>query len=214
MDIHSILIVEDTPETLAWLKGLCVEVFSKAEIQTAENLAIAKQIAEERVFDLCLVDLGLPDGSGVELIEQLRHQSEETYIVVATFYDDDKSLFTALQAGANGYVLKDDERENLVGYMRGILHRETPVSKRALDRMVRHFNDQGAHKSTIESLTKRETDVLCLIAKGFSIAEAGDVLEISQHTVKGYVKEIYSKLGLSTRAEATAVAIKSGLVSP
>jgi DNA-binding NarL/FixJ family response regulator len=100
-----------------------------------------------------------------------------------------------------------------VTFFRGILQKETPISARPLDRMVRHFNEQGRPSSEIDALTKRETDVLCLIAKGFSVAESSHVLGISQHTVKGYVKDIYAKLGISSRAEATAVAIRARLVS-
>ena len=214
MDINSVLIVEDTPETLAWLKGLCVEVYTEAEITTASDLKVANRAITDHHYDLCLVDLGLPDGSGLELIHALKRQNADTYIVVATIYDDDQSLFSALQAGANGYVLKDDERDNLLAFLKGVLQKESPISSRSLERIVRHFNDQGADATDINGLTKRETDVLCLIAKGFSIAESSEVLGISQHTVKGYVKDIYAKLGISSRAEAAAAAIKAGLVSP
>lgn len=213
MNIQSVLIVEDTPETLAWLKGLCVEVFTDATITTAEDLSSGMEVINEARFDLCLIDLGLPDGSGLDLIESLRAIDQTTYIVVATIYDDDKSLFSALQTGANGYVLKDDERDNLVSFLRGILEKETPMSQRALDRMVRHFHDQGTERQAISKLTRRETDVLCLIAKGYSVGEASETLSISQSTVKGYVKEIYAKLGISSRAEATAIAIKSQLIT-
>lgn len=213
MDIHSILIVEDSPDTLAWLKGLCAEVYLDAEVFTAISVESGVQAIESREYDLCLMDLGLPDGSGLELIELLRSRSSDSYIVVATIYDDDKSLFTALQSGANGYILKDDERDSVATYLRGVLQKDAPFSARTLNRIVQHFHDQGDERRAISDLTKRETDVLCLIAKGYSVGDTSEMLGISKHTVKGYVKDIYSKLGISSRAEATAVAIKLQLIT-
>ncbi|MFN3236818.1 MAG: response regulator [Pseudomonadales bacterium] len=213
MNIDAILIVEDTPDTLAWLKGLCAEVFSDALVTTATTVADGKSVIAEQEFDLCLIDLGLPDGSGLELIEQLRELARSSYIVVATIYDDDKSLFTALQAGANGYILKDDERDSVISYLRGILSKEAPFSARTLNRIVQHFHEQGEEKRSISELTRRETEVLCLIAKGYSVGDTSEMLDISKHTVKGYVKDIYAKLGISSRAEATAIAIKLQLIS-
>ncbi len=212
MDIRSVLIVEDSPDTLAWLRGLCAEVY-EAEVVTASSVAEGLAALESHSFDLCLVDLGLPDGSGIELIEQLRNEESQSYIVVATIYDDDKSLFTALQSGANGYILKDDERASVAAFLRGILAKEAPFSSRTLNRIVQHFHDQGEERRALVKLTRRETDVLRLIAKGYSVSDASDMLGISKHTAKGYVKEVYAKLGVSSRAEATAMAIKLQIIS-
>jgi DNA-binding NarL/FixJ family response regulator len=213
MKIDSVLIVEDTSDTLAWLKGLCVEVFSDAAVTATTTVADGKQAIAEQEFDLCLIDLGLPDGNGLELIEQLRGLARSSYIVVATIYDDDKSLFTALQAGANGYILKDDDRDSVLSFLRGILSKAAPFSTRTLSRIVQHFHDQGDERRAISELTRRETEVLCLIAKGYSVGDTSEMLDISKHTVKGYVKDIYAKLGISSRAEATAIAIKLQLIS-
>ena len=213
MDIRSVLIVEDSPDTLAWMKGLCAEVYLDAELFTAVTVAEGLTAAKQRSYDLCLIDLGLPDGSGIELIEYLRGEESQSYIVVATIYDDDKSLFTALQSGANGYILKDDERESVAAFLRGILAKEAPFSTRTLTRIVQHFHDQGSEKRAVTKLTKRETDVLRLIAKGYSVGDASEMLGISKHTAKGYVKDVYAKLGVSSRAEATAMAIKLQIIS-
>lgn len=214
MDIRSVLIVEDSPDTLVWLKALCEEVYLEADLFTAVSVSTGRTAIEQRGYDLCLIDLGLPDGSGIELIEYLREQSSQAYIVVATIYDDDKSLFTALQSGANGYVLKDDERDSVKAFLHGITAKEAPFSARTLNRIVQHFHDQGEERRALVKLTRRETEVLRLIAKGYSVGDASEMLGISKHTAKGYVKELYAKLSVSSRAEATAMAIKLQIISP
>lgn len=126
MSTPNILIVEDTPETLEWLRQTVASVFAAASIETAENLAGARLacLRLARELDLIIIDLGLPDGSGTELIEELRTQDSKVQIVVATIYDDDPSLAVALKAGANGYILKDEARESVAALLRGMLEGE------------------------------------------------------------------------------------------
>lgn len=126
MSTPNILIVEDTPETLEWLRQTVASVFAAASIETAENLTGARRacLRLARELDLIIIDLGLPDGSGTELIEELRTQDSKVQIVVATIYDDDPSLAVALKAGANGYILKDEARESVAALLRGMLEGE------------------------------------------------------------------------------------------
>lgn len=126
MSTPNILIVEDTPETLEWLRQTVASVFAAASIETAENLTGARRacLRLARELDLIIIDLGLPDGSGTELIEELRTQDSKVKIVVATIYDDDPSLAVALKAGANGYILKDEARESVAALLNGMLEGE------------------------------------------------------------------------------------------
>lgn len=126
MSTPNILIVEDTPETLEWLRQTVASVFAAASIETAENLTGARHacLRLARELDLIIIDLGLPDGSGTELIEELRTQDSKVQIVVATIYDDDPSLAVALKAGANGYILKDEARESVAALLNGMLEGE------------------------------------------------------------------------------------------
>ena len=155
------------------------------------------------------MDLGLPDGSGISLIKELRKTSDNTYIVVATIFEDDQHLINALQAGANGYLLKNEPKETLIAHLKGIAKSRAPMSNAALDKVINHFNHQTAD---MVPLTAREEEVLQLVAKGYNVAESAAMLELSANTVKSYLKAIYSKLGISSRAEATAEAIKRQLI--
>ena len=211
MIIESILILEDTPETLRWLIDVTNGAYPAAQVTTAANLSDAKTAVHDQVFDLAIVDLGLPDGSGIDLIDLIREKQQSTFIVVATIYDDDKHLFQALRAGANGYILKDDDRDSIGSYLAGIEKSQTPFSPKSMDQMLNHFHQQGEARRE-SNLTKREEEVLILIAKGYNAAATASMLNITENTAKGYIKDIYAKLGVTSRAEATAYAIKRNLI--
>ena len=206
------LIVEDNPDTRDWL-GTCVaSAFPSMSIVPVGNLADARKLLAEGSFHMAVIDLGLPDGSGIDLIRELHAAQPDCHTVVATIYDDDRNLFAALKAGARGYVLKDQDRERIVGYLQGIQHNRPALSDTSSQRLIAHFNNQGnALKEA--ALTAREEDVICLIAKGLSAEEAARTLNLSPDTVKGYLKSIHAKLGVSNRAELTLAAVRMGLIS-
>lgn len=209
-----VLIVDDLASSRAWLGQAVERAFPGIEVLLARTLAEAR-VASTPAPPLALIDLGLPDGSGVELIGQLAPQG--TLCVVATVFDDDAHLFPALRAGAQGYVLKDQSTEDLASMLEGIAEGRPPLSPSIARRLLRHFQPMPMTAPTDEpapSLTMRETDVLRLVAKGISVAEAADLLELSRHTVAGYLKDIYRKLSVSSRAEATLEAMRRGLVAP
>ena len=208
-----VLIVEDNMETLAWLIACGREAYPEAEILTAENVVDSLGLVAKHHFDIAVIDLGLPDGSGLQIIHALRtsEDSKPTYIVVATIYDDDKNLFAALKTGAQGYILKDQDKEKIVSYLQGVIRGITPLSAGVAKKIVDHFNAKGDSRQEI-NLAPREEDVLRSIAKGFSVGETASILGLTTNTVKGYVKVVYTKLGVSSRAEATVEAIRLGLV--
>lgn len=210
---NMVLIVEDNVDTLAWLIGCAQEAYPNAQVLTAASVAGGLALISDNHFDIALVDLGLPDGSGLQIIHALRTSSDTrpTYIVVATIYDDDKNLFAALKSGAQGYILKDQDKEKIVSYLQGIMRGITPLSSGVAKKIVEHFNAKGDSRQEV-SLAPREEDVLKSIAKGFSVGETASILGLTTNTVKGYVKAIYTKLGVTSRAEATVEAIRLGLV--
>ena len=209
---QSVLIVEDLPETLNWLKSLVSEVFPNAQLVTAETLKAARQEIQRHEYELILLDLGMPDGTGLDLIREIRNDPKSgTYIVVTTIFDDDENLRSALRLGANGYLLKDDDQAEMIANLRNLISDRPPFSTRALNKMVQdfHVNSEDDVKLTI-----REEEVLRLIAKGYNVSQAAEMLQLTSNTVKGYLKTIYSKLGISSRAEATSEAIRRKLVAP
>lgn len=205
------LVVEDNPETRQWLVTCVQSAFGELSVVEAGTLSQAMEEIRLNEFSMALVDLGLPDGSGLDVIRTIQNGQPDCYVVVATIYDDDRNLFTALKAGARGYILKDQDRDRIVSYLQGIRKDQPPLSAASSQRLISHFNNKGNARREVR-LTPREEEVLCLIAKGCSVDEAADLLLLSADTVKGYVKSVYAKLGVSNRSEVTLEAVRLGII--
>jgi DNA-binding NarL/FixJ family response regulator len=218
-EMTHILLLEDLPEIRAWLSGLVQQVFPDAHICEAARVHDALGLVSAIKFDLALVDLGLPDGSGVDVVAALREQQPEAQSVVVTIHDDDEHLFPALQAGAFGYILKEQARELIIEQLHRIGQGEPPLSPSIARRVMAYFTaktkPQAMSASSaavpIVSLTERETEVLLRVAKGYTLPEIGVQLTLSRHTIADYVKQIYRKLNVSSRAEAALEAQRMGL---
>ena len=206
--MKQILLLEDLPEIRAWLKTLALQVFPDAQISEASRIHDALELVSAMRFDVAMVDLGLPDGSGVEVVQALREKQPDVQSVVVTIHDDDDHLFPALQAGAFGYLLKEQSRQG-----------EPPLSPSIARRVIQYFTAQARMQPALQpdtvtphvQLTDRENEVLLRVAKGFTLPEIGLQLNLSRHTIADYVKQIYRKLNVSSRAEAALEAQRLGL---
>ncbi|NKF24011.1 response regulator [Solimonas marina] len=211
------LVVEDQPALSRWLKETLEEAFPGMAVRTAETLAAGRRAFETQAPDIALIDLGLPDGSGIELIEDSASSSPACQCVVTTIYADDQHLFPALRAGAAGYLLKDQPRARTVTALRGIAAGEPPLSASIARRLLRVFGDDRnarANGSVAPKLTPRERETLTLIAKGFKIAEVAENLGVTRNTAHEFVKNVYRKLKIGSRAEAAVEATRLGLINP
>jgi DNA-binding NarL/FixJ family response regulator len=212
--MNTILLLEDLPEIRAWLKTLVLQVFPQAHVSEAARVHDALELVSAVRFDLALIDLGLPDGSGVDVVARLRETQPEAQSVVVTIHDDDEHLFPALQAGAFGYILKEQARDLIIEQLQRIGSGEPPLSPSIARRVIAYFAAQAkpqAHAMPHVSLTERESEVLLRVAKGFTLPEIGVQLSLSRHTIADYVKQIYRKLNVSSRAEAALEAQRLGL---
>jgi len=212
--MKNILLLEDLPEIRAWLKTMVLQVFPGAHIVECSRVHDAQQMVSAEKFDLALIDLGLPDGSGVDVVASLRDSQPEAQSVVVTIHDDDEHLFPALQAGAFGYLLKEQARELLTEQLQRISQGEPPLSPSIARRVIAYFAAQAKPQANAipdVSLTERESEVLLRVAKGFTLPEIGVQLGLSRHTIADYVKQIYRKLNVSSRAEAALEAQRLGL---
>jgi DNA-binding NarL/FixJ family response regulator len=213
--VNNILLLEDLPEIRAWLKVLINQVFPRSQISEAARVHDALALITAVKFDLALIDLGLPDGSGVDVVAALRETQPEAQSVVVTIHDDDDHLFPALQAGAFGYVLKEQARELIAEQLNRMSQGEPPLSPSIARRVIAYFAAQAKPqaKDMIPhvSLTDRENEVLLRVAKGYTLPEIGVQLNLSRHTIADYVKQIYRKLNVSSRAEAALEAQRLGL---
>lgn len=217
--MKQILLLEDLPEIRAWLKTLALQVFPGAQISESARIHDALELVNAVRFDVAMVDLGLPDGSGVEVVQALRERQPDVQSVVVTIHDDDDHLFPALQAGAFGYLLKEQSREQLAEQLHRISQGEPPLSPSIARRVIQYFTAQSRMQPVQQpdtvtphvQLTDRENEVLLRVAKGFTLPEIGVQLNLSRHTIADYVKQIYRKLNVSSRAEAALEAQRLGL---
>ena len=212
----NILLLEDLPEIRQWMLQLVEQVFPNSTISEASRVRGALKLTASVKFDLALIDLGLPDGSGVEVVASLRERQPETQSVVVTIHDDDEHLFPALQAGAFGYILKEQPREQIAEQLKRMSQGEPPLSPSIARRVISYFASQTAPRERPAdlphvSLTERENEVLLRVAKGYTLPEIGIQLGLSRHTIADYVKQIYRKLNVSSRAEVALEAQRLGL---
>jgi DNA-binding NarL/FixJ family response regulator len=211
-----VLLLEDMPESQEMLREVAQAAFPGIRVCCVADVASALKMIQQFQFDLALIDLSLPDGNGTTVIEAMASRFPDSVIVVATIFDDDEHLFPALRAGAHGYLLKDQAPEQLVKQLYGITEGHPPLSPSVARRLLDHFRiEQETSMSTITEdnlLTPREREVLVQLTRGISIVDIGEVMSISRHTVSDHVKNIYRKLNISSRAEATMQARNMGLV--
>jgi DNA-binding NarL/FixJ family response regulator len=220
------LIVEDQADTRAWLAQMLSAAFDGISLVEAPTLRAAldwiaahpQELSRETATrHIALVDIGLPDGSGIDIVRQLAKYPAAVTPIVTTIYDDDQHLFEAIAAGAQGYLLKDQHPETLTQYLHRIHKGEPPLSPSIARRMLQHFSQPRSAMAMLPAsedvtLTPREMDVLRLLGRGLRVNEAARVLGLTPHTVAGYVKNIYLKLNISSRAEAAVEAVRRGLV--
>jgi len=218
IETRLIFILEDVLATRDWLRGLAKQAYPDASIAFAASLAEARRwlkAQDQNSAPLCLIDLGLPDGSGVDFIRELLARLPSARPVVTTLYDDDEHLLAAMAAGAQGYLLKDHEPADIINRLFAMERGESPISPAMAERILAHFRNHARFMSgqpAATQLTPRETDVLRLIGRGLKVSEAAGTLGLSETTVSGYLKTIYRKLDIGSRAEAAVEAVRRGLI--
>lgn len=215
------LVVEDLPQVRQWLVSVLAQAFPAVRVTQAGRRDQALACVAQQPFDLALVDLGLPDGSGVDVVGALRQHQPLAVPVVVTIYDDDEHLFPALQAGAFGYLLKEQPQDMLVAQLVRMVDGEPPLSPPIARRVLAHFSDGARRREALlrqaedqVRLTERETEMLQRVAKGYTLVEIAQQLGLSRHTVGDHIKQVYRKLNVSSRAEAALEAARRGLVNP
>jgi DNA-binding NarL/FixJ family response regulator len=210
--MNEVLILEDIPETRQWLAEIVRAAFPGCRVDEAGTLREGLEVCAGRSYRVALIDLRLPDGSGLSVVRKLRSESPSTVCVVATVMGDDANIVTALSAGAQGYLLKDQPRDlmtrQLAQVAEGMPALSPPVARRIMD----HFKLTGPCQGEDGKLTPRELEVLGLIARGLRIADAAVALGVAEGTVASHIKSIYRKLDIGSRAEAALHATRLGLL--
>ena len=218
--VARVMIVEDDPSFRQRLRTV-VEGDPRLElVATAASVAEANRAMEDARIDVALVDLGLPDGSGLSVIRRMLERVRGCEVIVLTLFGDDERVIASREAGATGYLTKDAAPQEIVDGILQVLDGGAPMSPPIARRVLRRFRDasrdgsvpSGPGPSDGPGLSDREHQVLQLIAKGFATTEIGSLLELSPNTVLTYVKRVYGKLSVHSRSEAIFAARPHGLL--
>jgi two-component system, NarL family, response regulator LiaR len=174
----------------------------------AEAVAAVERLAP----DVVLMDLVMPGVSGIEAIERIREHSPVTRVIVLTSFADDDKIFPAVRAGAAGYLLKDVQPQELVTAIRAVHRGEALLHPTVAARLMEQLAADGGRRRPAELLTRREREVLRLIARGMPNKVIARELGVAERTVKTHVSNILGKLGLTDRTQAALYAVREGLV--
>jgi DNA-binding NarL/FixJ family response regulator len=164
--------------------------------------------------NLVLLDISMPQMSGLEALDLIKKELPETQVVMLTVSDDDANLFEAIESGAVGYLLKDLTTDEFFDMLDGLQRGEAAMSRQATARLMKGFTDRSRQRPRpVESLTQREIEVLRLVAEGLSNKAISLILSITENTVKYHMRNILQKLGAQNRTEAVTHAIRAGLLN-
>ncbi len=198
------MVVEDDPSVRSilttWIDEaegfVCKGVFPDVE-------SAMTKIAQARP-DVVLVDINLPGVSGIGCVRELKPRIPETQFVMLTVYEDSNHIFDALAAGATGYLIKTTSRDDLVTALREVHSGGSPMSSNIARKVVQSLHQSRPETRTAAELSKRENEVLALLAQGYLYKEIADTLGIGLETVNTYIRRIYEKLHVHSRAQAVA----------
>ncbi len=216
----TVFIVEDDDLTRTSLARRIAEaqvgVQVTAAVGTCREIRAALEMSRPAVL---LVDLGLPDGDGLDIIRETAQRWPTVLIMVITVFGDELKVVASIKAGATGYLLKDDAAVGIGDAIRQILAGGSPISPAIARHLIRHFRPDASPGSNHSpaaatvTLTPREMEILTLASKGFSYAETAALLGLTASTVSSYTKNIYGKLAVSSRSEAVYEATRMGLIN-
>jgi len=180
----------------------------------AENVAQALALLAGPPADILVVDLGLPDGSGIEVIRAAHRAWPECDIMVATTFADDRHVIPSIEAGAAGYLLKDSSESRIADDIRTLSAGGSPISPRIARKILLRLQPAAPlpPASPTALLSPREKQALELITKGFSYDEIAELMGVTRNTVMTFVRRIYQKLEVSSKAEAIFEARSHGLL--
>jgi DNA-binding NarL/FixJ family response regulator len=208
-----LLIADDSPAARTGLKALLRAVTDIELVGEATDGEEAMHLAERLQPDVILMDLQMPDVNGIEATRQIVQTSPHISVLVLTMYDDDDSVFAAMQAGAQGYLLKGTSKSEMLRAIRDVAGGAAIFSPAIARRMMNYFQQireqPAAH--AFPELTRREQEVLQLMAQQHSNQEIAEALSLSPKTVRNYTSNIFAKLQVADRAGAILKARDAGL---
>lgn len=200
-----VLLVDDSPMVRAGLRTLLAVEPSLEVVGEAANVAEGIEAGSRLQPDVALLDIRLPDGSGIEVCRQLLKRSPDTRVLMVTSVVDDTVVDDAIRAGAHGYLLKEIDGRGLVNAIHDVATGKSILDPAVTARVIALVRSVGPGRDPLAVLTPQERRVLALIAEGCTNKEVGTKLEVSEKTVRNTISVIFEKLHVSRRAEAAAI---------
>jgi len=214
----SVAIVEDDPDFSSALRQVILEAPDMRLAGHAATVADGLAMVAGPAADVLLVDLGLPDGSGIAVIRAAAQRWPGCNIMVSTNFGDETHVMRSIEAGAAGYLLKDSSPARMGDEIRSLARGGSPISPIIARQVLARFRHPapaataGAGEENASQLSQREKEVLDYITKGFTVPEIAGLMQLSHFTVRTFVRRIYSKLKVNSKAEAIYEARHQGLV--
>ena len=211
-----LVIAEDETVTREMLARLLALEDDIEVVGTARDGKMALSVTRAQNPDVLLTDIGMPEIDGIQVTETLRRELPTVGVVILTIYNDDERVFSAIKAGARGYVLKDSQPEEIIAAVRAVGRGEALLHPSLITRVLAEFSrisaQRAADNRVFAELTDREREVLTEIGKGKRNRDIAEALFISEKTVKNHISSIFFKLEVNSRAEAALLAARQGLV--
>ncbi|WP_076591421.1 response regulator transcription factor [Herminiimonas arsenitoxidans] len=220
LPIH-VVIVEDDPSFREALSKVVLSAPDMQLVGMAGTRAEGLALLQGPPADVLLVDLGLPDGSGIDVIQAAVVQWPSCSIMVSTNFGDETHVMRSIESGAAGYLLKDSSQAKMIDEIRSIANGGSPISPIIARQILARFRPNAASSTSSPPqaedlatlLSAREKEVLDFISKGFTAQEIAKLMQLSHFTVRTFVRRIYSKLKVTSKAEALYEARTQGLLS-
>ena len=224
---YSVLLLEDEKTTREYLVAMIKINPHLTLFAEAADCAQARTALQRGKPDILVADIGLPDGSGIDIIREARNIYPDLEAMVITVLGDEANVVHALEAGATGYLLKEQAFDELGNAILSMMRGESAISAKVARFLLKRFNVADNHAATVTArpvtpthqrheqlqLTDREKQVLNCIAKGYSYNEVAESLTLSTNTIRAHIRNIYRKLSVRSRSEAIYEATNMGLIS-
>ncbi len=210
---HGVIIVEDDVHTLNQMRQKIVQLANFEVLAGCGTVAEARKALAQFSPDVLLVDLDLPDGSGLDIIAEQSDLRADLPMLVISVFADENSVIRAIEAGAQGYLLKSDTSVEIGQCLLELIDGGAPISAHIARYLIRRLRPEKEDKAVEKTLlSERELEVLQLAAKGYSYQDIAELLEVKVSSVSSYTRRLYQKLSVHSRSEAVFEAMRMGLV--